>query len=243
MRRERYMSAEDIERQQSTAGPTLPMRPQPGYGPKHVPPDIERQYNNVGNRAARTDVTGGGAMPTQESIPVVPIGTEPVYDTLPANAGKLNETQQFTVDATLIPPGVGIAVNQSVFLLEVPQGRVLYTRDIRVNIIDSTTANDDEPPVQVSIGIPPGLFSFSLVKNRGADVFNQSIEVEPLDNYNPIFLIGAPGDIVEVMVNFDYSDLIVVPNFVTFLVHLRGEYLTPNRAAVPYTALLKPGDK
>ena len=231
------MSAEDIERQQSTGGPTPAMRPVRSYGPRAIPPDIQRQLNAPGNRLTHTDVQAGAPAPFQENVPVVHIGTEPVYSTLPANAGNFNYTQEMSVDSSADP---GVAVNALVFSQVVPRGRILYLRDVRVNVLGSFYENEDLE--LIAEGIPPGTFEYTVFSDSGAEVYNQNIRVEPLDNYNPVSLIAAPGTTVTIRVSFDYSSLPFPPTQVDFIVHVRGDLLVPNDMPVPYTALSRGED-
>jgi hypothetical protein len=225
------MSAEDI---QTSQGLPLPG----GSVDRRMPPDIQRQLNAPGVRKAVTVQTGGQqdpivAPPTLNAVPPsINIGTDAIYNTLPANAGNFNYTQTITLTSTTITGG--IATNAQIFTTTIQQGRIFYLRDMRVNVTDTRY---DFEGTEIDNGIPPQTITLTVFRNTGAEVFNQNIIVEPLDNYNPVFLIAGPGDSVSVAVSFDYSSLPNIPNEVDLITHLRGELLVPNDMPVPYTAL------
>lgn len=227
------MSAEDILGQQTTTRRIVT----PAMQRRNVPPDIVRELLAPGTRAAPT---GPGVPLGSQAAPGLPptiqIGTTAVYTTLPANAGNFNWTDE-ALDVTQTAVNTDVLVQTRT----VPDGRIFYLRDFRLNVIDVTYEISEVGTF--SIGIPPQTFTYTVYRNFNTEVFNQDIRVEPLDNYNPIFLVAGPADVITVTVDYDYSAVVfpmgAINITVYFLSHMRGELLTPNVMPVPYTALLR----
>lgn len=221
------MSAEDIQAEQ---GLPLPGNP---YTARRVPGDIQRQLFAPGRRAAMPGETGA---PAATPPPQIQIGTVAIYDTLPANAGDFNWTDEFA-DVSAGAQGTNVIIQTRI----VPDGRVFYLRDLRLNIIDIEYTIAEVGTF--SIGIPVQTFTYTVFRNYGAEVFNQDIRVEALDNYNPVFLVAGPADVITVAVTYDFSAIVfpvgAIDITVHFLSHMRGELLTPNDMPVVYTALKK----
>lgn len=215
------MSAEDILNQQTTSRQNVPAGATPaGFGPKTLPPDIAREY--MGR------VTSGHQVSVQQAAQQIALpqaaDTLSVFTTLPANAGYFNYGNQKTVNIS----GLGaIQNNVQIFSQVVPQGRVALVNSVRVNI-DSW----------VEKSIPTVPFTFTLLRNGNAEVFNQNIFVQAFDSSYPVFLAAGPGDIISVNVSFDFSS--ITPPYVSgpvFLVHVQGVMMLQNDLPVPYTGL------
>lgn len=174
-------------------------------------------------------------LPTQTIPPAPKIqsGVMPCYDTLPANGGKFSFGQLLGVS------GVVAQSNLVVFTQQVPAGRVLFARNFRVNIEDTFSAPGPGsfPPPTFSLGIPTIPYSVTLYVNGNAEVFNQQIFVQAMDDYYPCSLYAGPLDIVTIAVSFDFTALPSPPGVVEFITHLNGDMLLPNELSTPYTGL------
>lgn len=217
------MSAEDIQNEQmgGRRQQTPAMRARAGYGPKVLPPDIAREY------LARTVA---GQQPQQQSTYQQEIelpaanDTLSVYSILPANAGHFNYGVITNVN---VSGSSAIQNNVPIFSRVVPSGRVAIVRSVQVNIED-----------WVSMAIPTDAFTFTVLRNGNAEVFNQNIFCQAFDDPYNVLLIAGPDDIISVTVSFDFSS--VTPPYSggpDFLVHVAGDILLQNEMPVPYTAL------
>lgn len=157
--------------------------------------------------------------------PKVQSGTVPIYNTLPANGGRFAFGQANNL--AIVEPELANTVQ--VFLITVPHGRVLIANEFRVNV-------EDVLNLGVSIGIPTVPFNISIFLNNQAEVFNQNITIQALDNYYPCYVIGGPGDVVTISATFDFS-VIGAFDQVDFISHLRGDMLIQNELQTQYTGL------
>ncbi len=191
-----------------------------------IPADVQRQ-ETLRERIEQT-------LPQQweQTAPDIGAGTIPIYETLPANAGNFNFTQETTLTGSVV-------VSQIVLTEIVPEGRALYVRDMRVNITDALDATS----TPATIGIPNDIFTVAAFRNDGSEFNNQGIELEPLDGFNPIFLSAGPLDVFSIKVSYDFSAQVTVPGSVTFLTHVRGDILLINDMPTVYTALQTPAHK
>jgi hypothetical protein len=216
------MSAEDIQDAQSGGRrrQTPAMRARSGYGPKVLPPDIAREY------LARTVAGQPQQQSTYQQDIELPAAhdTLSVYSILPANAGHFNYGVITNVNVSGLSP---IQNNVPIFSQVVPAGRVAIVRAVQVNIEGWT-----------GMAIPTDAFTFTVLRNGNAEVFNQNIFCQAFDDPYNVLLIAGPNDIISVTVSFDFSS--VTGPYVggpDFLVHVAGDILIQNEMPVPYTAL------
>lgn len=156
------------------------------------------------------------------SAPKIPSGVMPSYDALPANAGRFNFGQLSTLNTSTSAPTVGV-----VFTQRVPAGRVVVARKFRVNIEGSNGGTS----------IPPTPFTVTLFLNGQAEIYNQVIFVQPLDDWYDCQLIAGPLDIITMSINIDFTTVISPPADIELSAHLSGDMLLPNELPVQYTTL------
>lgn len=152
---------------------------------------------------------------------VVDIGTDAVYSTLPANAAKINETQNFTVDFES-------ANALTVLSYTVPLGRVLYLHHVSMILTGETY-----PGLGIAI-IPSALIPVTIRVNGSADVWNQGILVDPLGNGINCHVIIPAGQTVSIYASFaSVTNLGALTGYCSIL----GDILLGNDMPEPYTAL------
>jgi len=157
----------------------------------------------------------------------VGIGTRATYSTLPANAGRLNESQSFDVE---VGDGTDLEKAQ-IFSYLVPAGRVLYITSYEFYI---TGAVPEVNPGSTDI-IPIGTVGISIAVDGSSDPWNQNIACPTLGGENPTHIIAGFGQ--RVTVYGDFSDIPgAYDNFYGVML-IRGDMLISNDNAVPYTAL------
>lgn len=163
-------------------------------------------------------------MPTlvMPDVPKITSGVMPSYDVLPSNAGRFNFGQLSSFSTTS-----GTAIGRVVFTQQVPAGRVVIARKFRVNI----------EGFNGGFSIPPLPFTVTLYVNGQADIYNQVIFVQPLDDWYDCQLIAGPFDIITMTLDVVYGDFLPVGATVQAIAHLSGDMLLPNELPVQYTAL------
>lgn len=163
-------------------------------------------------------------LPTVISIdvPKIASGVMPSYDALPANAGRFNFGQLSSFSTVS-----GVAIGSVVFTQQVPAGRVVIARKFRVNI----------EGFDGSSSIPPFPFTVTLYVNGQADIYNQAIFIQPLDDWYDCQLIAGPFDIITMALDVDYGAFVPSSATVQAIAHLAGDMLLPNELPVQYTAL------
>jgi hypothetical protein len=159
-------------------------------------------------------------------------GADAIYDTLPANGGRANYSlRSFLVE---FPDDSGLFTAQEVLRQIIPDGRVFFARQIRVNMLDLADDITGE-----SIGIPQDFVYVTLARNGQIEVFNQKIGLSPLDGFIPVSLWAGPGDVVQVLFTADYSAFASVDFdlLATVEVNLIGDILMTDGKPYPYTGL------
>lgn len=195
-------------------------------------PDL-RNHTRLAKQAKVQDFKNGIEARTNPNArsfsKVIGIGTEAVYSTLPANAGRLNESQSFTVHGEN-------QVNIQLLRYVVPAGRVLYINAYNAFIYGSSSGGSGG----ISNVIPSTPFSLTISVDGSADPWNQNIQCQALGGEAPTLIIAGGGQVVRVLGTFDYSPGLYVYGKML----IRGDMLIGNHNAVPYTALYpKDGDK
>lgn len=165
-------------------------------------------------------------LPTQviAGAPKIASGVMPSYDVLPANAGRFNFGQLASVDLS-----TSSISTRTVFTQQIPQGRVAIVNKFRCNVEGSNGLNGS--------GIPPTPYTVTLFLNGQAEIYNQVIFVQPLDDWYDCQMIAGSGDIITVQIQGDFSVLISLPSSLQFITHLTGDMLLPNELPTQYTAL------
>lgn len=170
--------------------------------------------------------TAPADLPTQiiTGAPKIASGVMPSYDVLPANAGRFNFGQLASVALS-----TNTVSTQVVFTQIIPQGRVVIVNKFRCNVEGSNGLNGS--------GIPPTPYTVTLFLNGQAEIYNQVIFVQPLDDWYDCQMIAGPGDIITVQMQGDFSTLTSIPTSLQFITHLTGDMLLPNELPTQYTAL------
>lgn len=161
---------------------------------------------------------------------VVDIGTDAVYSTLPANAAKLNETQEFTIDGEATPDPQYVTV----LTYEVPLGRVLYLKHVDLVF----TWIDSDGAVFASGVIPGALVHMTIKVNGSADLYNQQMLIDPLSNGIDCHIIAGAGQTVKISVRAGSN--LTLGNLYGYCA-ITGDVLLGNNMPEPYTALLPRG--
>jgi hypothetical protein len=170
--------------------------------------------------------------------PQIKPGVTPIYDTLPANGGRVIYSN---FDGILdSPPAQAITgdfVNRVVLSQRIPDGRVFLARSLRVNVFQLY----EQDATGTAFGVPNQLITVSVAVNGSVDISNQNIQIDPLDGYNPVSVIAGPRDLVEVLFSANYSVVSLgdINLFVQMLVNLRGDLLLPTDLPTKYTGLSK----
>ena len=202
-----------------------------------IPSDIARPQNVPAPNFDPSAFSKPGKVP-----PIEP-GTLPIYDTLPANAGRSNFSAQPLVVWSAVPTDLpqGNFINRVVLSQVIQDGRVFFANKLRVNVIQ-TYDNANYP--DTTYGVPQGFIFVTLKRNGEVEIYNQDIGLAPLDGFFPVWLWAGPGDLVEVLLSADYSALASgeggVDVSIAVQVNLTGDILVTNKAPYPYTGLVSP---
>lgn len=168
--------------------------------------------------------------PQQRRSPIVKAidaGVLPTYDALPANGGRFAIGQQ--VQQAVNSGSFAAAI--TVFSYRVPAGKVLYARQMQVNV-DRMLSGGSE------LGIPSLPFTVSLYINGQCEVFNQNILIQALDGYYPCSLIGGYNDVVTIVATINTAQYAAGSvDQIDFVSHLTGDMLIVNDMQTQYTAL------
>ena len=159
---------------------------------------------------------------------IIGIGTRATYGTLPANAGKLNESQPWIWYKPDALPTIEL------LRYVVPAGRVLYITSYKIFVTGSTPVTGGPGLTNV---IPGEVFPISIFVDGSADPWNQNIATEPLGSENPVHIIAGGGQTVRITGTLIYPSAAFDTVYGRALI--RGDMLIGNHNAVPYTALMR----
>lgn len=192
-------------------------------------PDIRQQTRLVQNAGIQDKINSEKALTDTNHKTFsrkVGIGTRATYSTLPANAGRLNESQSFTA----ITSDGGLE-RLKIFTYRVPAGRVLYITSYEFYLTGAVpTANPGNTDI-----VPLGNVGITIAVDGSSDPWNQRIACPTLGGESPTHIIAGFGQVVNV-----FADLSAIPGaFDSFTgkMLIRGDMLISNDNAVPYTAL------
>lgn len=154
------------------------------------------------------------------------VGALPVFDAMPSNSGRFDWGAEFVYEGG----EVGIPAVLTVFDRIFPEGYITTVQWVKINVIDASLA-------EVSAGIPPAGYTFTVLLDGIASIFNQNVFQYPLDGQKPCRVVGSPGQRLSIDAKFpyaaEYTGIIVA-------VEITGQMLVINRQQPQNAALVQP---
>lgn len=172
---------------------------------------------------------GQDSRPGGTSAPNSQIGALPVFDVMPANAGRFVYQQETNVDYA----EADLPVPLTVFDQVLPNGYVTDVQYFRCNVIDVAIGGTTD-----YLGIPPDAYTLTLYLNGAAEPFNQNISVYPLDGFYPCRIIGQGGQRVTITASFPWY---ATYHSVKIITCITGQMIVKNREQPQNAPLVQPG--